>query len=247
MHILHEKASPGGRPLLARDRGACYAGAHMRARTVLAGKYLAGDGLEIGALQKPLEVPASARVRYVDRLTLEQARREYPELDSAVLVKPDIIAGAETLGGVPDASADFIIANHVLEHLPNPLFALENWLRVLRKGAALYVAVPDRSNPLDQHRPITPFAHLLDSYRGVDCREPHYGEYVRSAFAERPEVWDYMPALFRERNYAIHFHTFDAPSFAETIGWLGPERMNVAELCSSNDPEFEHIAVVMKL
>jgi SAM-dependent methyltransferase len=219
----------------------------MRARTVLAGRYLTGDGLEIGALQKPLEVPSSARVRYVDRLTLEEARQEYPELDGAELVKPDIIADAGTLGGVPDNSADFIVANHVLEHLPNPLRALENWLRVLRKGAPLYVAVPDHSNPLDRHRPITPFEHLLDSYGGVDCREPHYDEYVRSAFAERPEVWSYMPAHFRERNYAIHFHTFDAPSFAEAVGWLGPRRADVRELCTSDDPELEHIAIVVKL
>lgn len=224
----------------------CYAVAQMNVRSALAGKYLAGDGLEIGALQKPLEVPPAARVRYVDRLTLEEARKEYPELDGAPLVTPDIIADAETLNGVPNDSADFFVANHVLEHLPNPLLALENWLRVLRPGGVLYVAVPDRANPLDRHRPVTPFSHLLESYAGLKCGDPHYTEYVRSAFADRPEVWEYMPLLLRSRNYAIHFHTFDMASFSEAIRWVTRSGAVTRELCTADDPEVEHVAIVSK-
>ena len=37
-------------------------------------KWLHGEGIEIGALHNPLEVPAGARVTYVDHLPVERLR-----------------------------------------------------------------------------------------------------------------------------------------------------------------------------
>jgi len=41
------------------------------ARSVFASSYLQGEGLEIGALHWPLAAPSEAKVRYVDRKTVE--------------------------------------------------------------------------------------------------------------------------------------------------------------------------------
>ena len=60
-------------------------------RRELSGKFLAGDGIEIGALHEPLPVPAGVRVRYVDRLTKPMLRAHYPELESLPLVDVDIV------------------------------------------------------------------------------------------------------------------------------------------------------------
>ena len=49
-------------------------------REAIAAIYLAGDGIEIGALQAPLHLPSQARVRYVDRLAKDALYRHYPEL-----------------------------------------------------------------------------------------------------------------------------------------------------------------------
>jgi predicted SAM-dependent methyltransferase len=215
------------------------------ARSVLANEYLRGEGIEIGALQKPLAVPDAARVRYVDRLTLEQAHAEYPELGDAPLVRPDIIADAETLAGLLNESYDFVIANHVLEHMKNPLGALENWIRVLRLRGRLYVAVPDHTNPLDKYRPVTSMEHIIQDYEGNTDHDQHYRESAESAFRDRPEVWSYMPDFYKSRDYAIHFHVFDGFSFARLLGWSCC-RFSVIVEALHHTPE-EHIAIVTRL
>src|SRR5205085_486745 len=97
-------------------------------RTELSYRYLRGSGVEIGALQSPLEIRPDAHIRYADRLTVAEARAQYPELDPFPLVTPSIICDAAALTPVADHSLDFVIANHVLEHLRDPLAGLREWL-----------------------------------------------------------------------------------------------------------------------
>src|SRR5262245_50309382 len=90
-------------------------------RETIANLYLSGEGIEIGALHNPLPLPPSARVRYVDRMDLAELRKQYPELGSKKLVPVDIVDEGERLGRVPDASQQFVIANHFLEHCQDPI------------------------------------------------------------------------------------------------------------------------------
>src|SRR5690349_17845560 len=81
-------------------------------------KYLKGSGLEIGALHNPMPIDRNqASVRYVDVMSLEEQRRHYPELANYPLVTPDIVSAADALPMVDAGSQDFIIANHLLEHV----------------------------------------------------------------------------------------------------------------------------------
>src|SRR3954451_19820653 len=109
-------------------------------RRDLANRSLKGDGIEIGALHKPLPVPAGTAVKYVDRMSVRDLRSHYPELAGWKLVEPDIVDNGETLATVPAGSVDFVIANHFIEHTEDPLGALANQLRVLKPGGVLYMA-----------------------------------------------------------------------------------------------------------
>jgi SAM-dependent methyltransferase len=51
---------------------------------------------------------------------------------------------AQSLDGVADKSYPTVYASHVLEHLPSPMVALTNWLRVCRVGGRVFIAVPHR-------------------------------------------------------------------------------------------------------
>src|SRR5205814_10656003 len=113
-------------------------------RRELSFRYMNGWGIELGALENPLPVPPTSYVQYAYRLTLEQARREYPELSGWGLVNPTIICDATALT-MDDEAVDFLIANHVLEHMRDPLGALQEWLRVVRAGGHLYIAVPEHT------------------------------------------------------------------------------------------------------
>ena len=59
-------------------------------RQTIAHEYLRGEGLEIGALSLPLELPCGASAKYVDRLTVTELRKHYPELAGVPLVNVDI-------------------------------------------------------------------------------------------------------------------------------------------------------------
>jgi SAM-dependent methyltransferase len=191
-------------------------------RTELSYRYLRGSGIEIGALQNPLTLRQDTHIRYADRLTVEEARSHYPELDRLALVTPAIVCDATALTPVAARSIDFVIANHVLQHLTDPLSAIQEWLRVVRPGGYAYVAVPDHANPLDRLRPITQPDHLIADFekRGQqqDFDREHYREWVAST---RPALSNEQRAEAEaelvSKQYAIHFHTFSRDTFAELM------------------------------
>ena len=88
-------------------------------------RYLRGKGLEIGGLWRKFNVSASTKVWYLDRLSVENLGKQYPEWNGGI-VTPDIIGDAEHLP-IASGSINFLIASHVLEHLRFPLLALRSW------------------------------------------------------------------------------------------------------------------------
>ena len=90
-------------------------------RESIARMYIKGKGIEIGALHTPLCVSKSAQVTYLDRMSIPDLKKHYPELNSKNLVPIDIIDDGERLSKIPDSTQDFVIANHFLEHCQNPI------------------------------------------------------------------------------------------------------------------------------
>ena len=184
-------------------------------RRRLAQRCIRGEGIEIGGAHQPLPVPAAAHVRYVDRISEDELRASYADVAHLPFVHVDVIDDGETLATFPDASVDFLIANHMLEHCQNPLGALERWLQVLRPAGVLFLAVPDKRFTFDRDRPLTTFKHLLEDYRQGPAQSlaDHYTEWARrvgeveeSQVAQRVAEW-----MLATPN--IHFHTWDATSF----------------------------------
>ena len=181
----------------------------LRRRT-LARRYLAGDGIEIGALHNPLELPDGARVRYVDRLPVEDLREHYPELEGEELVDVDVIDDGEELATIADESVDFVVANHFLEHCEDPIKALLSMFRVLRPGGIIYLAVPDKRYTFDRNRPVTPLEHLVADHRDGSerSRRQHYEEWARHVDeVDEQRVAAHADELI-ERGYSIHFHVW---------------------------------------
>jgi len=147
-------------------------------RAALGKVYLRGEGLEIGGLDKPLKVPAGVRVRYVDFQTSGDLQKFNP---GAAAAEPDIVDDGATLGSVADSSQDFVIACHLIEHMEDPIGAVKNWLRVLRRGGIIFLAFPDKRFTFDAPRPVTPFAHLMEDHRdgGASSRFAHHEEIHR--------------------------------------------------------------------
>jgi SAM-dependent methyltransferase len=180
-------------------------------RLALADQFIRGTGIEIGALNRPLPVGKQAQVRFVDRLTVADARRQYPELNGLPLVEPDILTDGETLAGFADRSQDFVIANHFVEHTQDPIGTLQNIARVLKPGGVLFMGLPDKRYTFDVHRPETPFEHLLhDHTAGPEgSRLGHYEEWVRLVEGlTAPEQVRVRTNELADMGYSIHFHVW---------------------------------------
>ena len=189
-------------------------------RDAIARAYIRGTGIEIGALHNPLRVPASANVRYVDRMPVSELREHYPELAAENLVDVDVVDDGERLATVASETQDFVIANHFLEHCQNPLLALENMLRVLKHGGVLYLAVPDKRFTFDADRPVTPLEHLRRDYEeGPEwSRRQHFEEWVQLVNrVSDPERASEETERLVEQDYSIHFHVWTQAEMLELV------------------------------
>lgn len=165
---------------------------------------LSGEGLEIGALHRPLPVPPAVSVRYVDISTRDENLAKFPQLPANDMVETTFVCDGQSLSAVPDASQDFVIANHMLEHCVNPLLALRNFLRVLKPDGRLFVALPDKRFTFDLKRPVTPWEHVLDDFRvGRMVEERRVYEEYRDCVSPELDV-DAAVASRRE----IHHHAW---------------------------------------
>jgi predicted SAM-dependent methyltransferase len=189
--------------------------------------WIRGDGIEIGGLHRPLEVPDGARVRYVDLHPADELRELHPELGDVPLVPVTIIGSATDLGSVGDGEVDFVIANHLIEHIEAPIAALLEWHRVLRPGGILFMAVPDGRVTFDRARPMTSASHLIDEFRhGVEStRADHYREYVTLAETQ-PEVVEIVGVCddvearvdwMVKTGFSAHFHVWRPENFLEFL------------------------------
>jgi SAM-dependent methyltransferase len=188
-------------------------------RREISTRYLTGEGIEIGALHSPLEVPAKAKVRYVDRMSVNELREQYPELADCQLVEVDIIDDGETLFSIADCSLDFVIANHMIEHCQNPIGTIEQHLRVLKSGGILYMAVPDKRYTFDVSRPVTSLEHIIRDYtEGPQWSKlSHFEEWSRLVEKVPEENLSASVQQLISIDYSIHFHVWTEVEFLEML------------------------------
>jgi SAM-dependent methyltransferase len=211
------------------------------AREGLARKFLSGSGIEIGALQRPLQLPRGCQVRYVDRISLDELRSHYSELGQFPLQAPDFLDDGEKLGRIASGSQDFVIANHFFEHSENPIQTLRNLLRVIKPGGILYMGVPDKRYTFDFHRPATPYEVLKQTYATHvrPDRERLFEEWVTLAERQTGAQAQTRVAELLATNYSIHYNVW---TFDDLLGFLFTARTDfelpfqiVSAVCCDNE------------
>ena len=195
--------------------------------------HLSGAGVEIGPGQYPFRLlPPGVEVRYVDRWDAGDRQALVSELHGtttepggvAHYVAPDVVADFNTdrLRALGDASQDFVIASHVLEHLAEPIGFVAEIHRVLRPGGTALVLLPDRHRTEDRFRAATPLEHLVAEYRhGVqEVSDAHLVEFLRDRGTPlRGSAEARRRTLDTHRRQSIHVHCWDASEFLPVVLW----------------------------
>ncbi len=71
---------------------------------------------------------------------------------------------ATDLNKINDNKYDFVICSNVLEHIANPLKALEEFKRVIKKNGFIAIIVPYYKHTFDFRRPVTTIEHIKEDY-----------------------------------------------------------------------------------
>ncbi|WP_428376627.1 methyltransferase domain-containing protein [Lichenicoccus sp.] len=123
------------------------------------------SGLEIGALHNPILRKPAARVLYVDHVGTEALRAKYagdPDVDPGRIVEVDVVWNSGPLdvacGG---RRFDYVVASHVIEHIPDLVGWLGQLKSVLRPSGTVRLIIPDRRYCFDHRRETSSAADAI--------------------------------------------------------------------------------------
>jgi SAM-dependent methyltransferase len=129
-------------------------------------------GLEIGPLAAPRVRKCDGDVMYVDHLDAEGLRVKYAadpvlrdRLDQIVDVDRVMGDGEGMYEALADhAPFDYVIASHLIEHIPDPVAWLSDLAAVLCPGGILSLIIPDKRFTFDVNRRTTEIGDLVDGH-----------------------------------------------------------------------------------
>jgi len=160
-----------------------------------------GTGLEIGPLHRPLVTREMADLRYVDVSSEEDLRAHYasdPNVVTTEIPSMDFVLRdsdrIKTVGeaAAPDAPYSWIVASHVIEHVPDIVGWLADLATLTNDDAKVYLVIPDRRFTFDAHRPPTTVGQMLEANFRRD-RTPSVRavyDYFRSVITiDAPDAW----------------------------------------------------------
>lgn len=126
------------------------------------------------------------------------------------------ICEASRLESVSNEKYDFLVASHCLEHCANALKTVQEWLRVVKKGGAILLILPDRRATFDHNRPITTFEHLLDDLaNSIDETDLTHLTEILELHDLKMDLPAGIKVEFKDRslnnyhNRCLHHHVFD--------------------------------------
>lgn len=126
-----------------------------------------GIGLELGPLARPTISKKEGKIFYADHMSTSDLRKKYKghsfNLDEIVDVDY-VVSGKSLPELVGKKKFDYIIASHVIEHIPNTVEWLKEISSILKLGGTLSLVVPDKRYTFDVNRQLSRPADVMEAY-----------------------------------------------------------------------------------
>jgi len=208
-----------------------------------------GRGLEIGAYDRPLYGPTEANVQFLDYYTTEEladwARRD--GLDPSMIVPVSYVVKQYNFADEIHEKFDYIVASHVIEHIPDIITWLQNAERVLLPGGRLFLVVPDKRFTFDHLRPLSTVDMIVQAFEERRTR-PTYDAVFENIYMHRhvdarlvwdgeqspedlPKRFDYETAsristeFYEREDRGVHSHVFTSDTFIAIVDELFRRRL----------------------
>ena len=119
------------------------------------------EGIEIGASAHNSFCLNTINVNFTNDTTIAQ-NEEIKRAGTSAMV--DVVAPGDNLP-FSDESFDFVISSHVIEHFYDPIKAIQEWLRVIRRGGYVYMIIPDKERTFDKPKKRTTLNELIERHQ----------------------------------------------------------------------------------
>jgi SAM-dependent methyltransferase len=139
-----------------------------------------GLGLEIGPSHNPLAPKSDGyHVEILDHLSASELKEKYKDhgLDLTRIEEVDYVWRGEPLRELinKEGHYDYIIASHVIEHVPNIIQFLIECQGLLKEGGVLSLVIPDKRYCFDYFQQLTTTGQALDALIN-DSKRPSSGQ-----------------------------------------------------------------------
>jgi SAM-dependent methyltransferase len=183
---------------------------------------------------------SDGQVEYVDHLSTEDLREKYatdPGVDINEIVPVSYVWGTKTLPqAVGNQRFDYVLASHVIEHVPDPIGWFREISAVLKPGGVLSLAIPDKRWTFDCRREVTSVSAMIESYL-LGSRQPsirqvvdHFCEFApvpenvsmvdlwrgKVSFKDIPEGNPEFYNTFGEEGLRVHFEAIRSGTYIDS-------------------------------
>jgi len=196
-------------------------------------KFCTGFGLEIGPGSKSYTKVESTI--YLDKYPTREKVGERTFLTADTIEIP-----------IKENTFDYIFSAHCLEHVPNTIKVLKEWIRVLKPGGILFLVLPHGERTFDRGRKMTTLEHHVLDYKNKanHTDSTHWEEIEKYCIPQEDHPWK-EKALRPDGSWdfpwladigVLHYHVWSEVEIGKLLKYLGGEiLLSIPEVSDRKD------------
>lgn len=219
--------------------------------------------LEIGALDYPTYKNNEIYVKYMDYASSEDIAKKdlkNPRYKLENIVNVDYVCPHQDYSKHIDEKFELVIANHVIEHIPNIITWLGEIHKILKTDGLLFLSIPDKRYTFDISRKETiasdvlrnyfeelkkpSFYHIFDHFyyhKKVSAKDVWLGNYENKLKINRfspKDALNLAKKMSKEHYADVHCSVFTNESFIQLYDLLFDLEMVDFALLETGDVEY---------
>ena len=153
-----------------------------------------GVGLELGPLDNPTVSKSEANIKYLDHMSTEGLKKKYKGhaiIPENIVAVDYVLKGNSLKKSLRGKKFDYVIASHVMEHVPDIVSWFADVESILNNNGILSLAIPDRRFTFDVLRDESTPADAIGAYLDKQTRASSVVMYdYLSKFRYKVDVWE---------------------------------------------------------